>query len=56
MPTKLAYTDNSNKLNSKLHSMLNSVNGKTSMQQSAHDKAPNQTEHDKAPNQQNLDR
>lgn len=56
MNANLADSDNSDKLNEKLHSMLNSVDDKTSTQQSAYDRAPNQQEYDRAPNQQKLDK
>lgn len=56
MNANLAHTDNSDKLNKKLQSMLSSMDDTVSMQQSAHDRSPDQQqEHDRSPNQVELD-
>jgi len=47
----LNITNNSGKLNNKLQSMLNTLDGNSTVQQSTYSKNPNQTEYSKNPNQ-----
>lgn len=52
MQVTLANTNNSDKLNLKLQSMLHTIDDNSSVLQSLHDKKPQQQRHDKKPQQQ----